>query len=80
MYFLQEQKNIFHNFTSSKDELGFEHVFGLLIARCLFVFLSAFFNQWLELTYLTRAIITHGLYAFYPLFEVQKRSFKELFS
>ena len=28
----------------------------------------------------TRAIITRGLYTFYPLFEVQKRFFKELFS
>ena len=30
--------------------------------------------------YRTRAIITRGLYIFYPLFEVQKRFFKELFS
>ena len=28
----------------------------------------------------TRAIITRGLYNFYPLFEVQKRFFKGLFS
>ena len=32
------------------------------------------------LIYRTRAIITRGLYTFYPLFEVQKRFFKELFS
>ena len=31
-------------------------------------------------TYRTRAIITRGLYTFYPLFEVQKRFFKGLFS
>ena len=30
--------------------------------------------------YRTRAIITRGLYIFYPLFEVQKRFFKGLFS
>ena len=33
----------------------------------------------LILNYRTRAIITRGLYIFYPLFEVQKRFFKELF-
>ena len=32
------------------------------------------------LVYRTRAIITRGLYIFYPLFEVQKRFFKGLFS
>ena len=31
-------------------------------------------------TYRTRAIITRGLYTFYPLFEVQKRFFMGLFS
>ena len=30
--------------------------------------------------YRTRAIITRGLYIFYPLFEGQKRFFKEVFS
>ena len=30
--------------------------------------------------YRTRAIITRGLYTFYPLFEVQKRFFKGLVS
>ena len=30
--------------------------------------------------YRTSAIITCGLYTFYPLFEVQKRFFKRLFS
>ena len=30
--------------------------------------------------YRTRAIITRGWYTFYPLFEVQKRFFKGLFS
>ena len=30
--------------------------------------------------YRTRAIITRGLYIFYPLFEGQKRFFKGLFS
>ena len=29
--------------------------------------------------YRTRAIITRGLYTFYPIFEGQKRFFKELF-
>ena len=29
--------------------------------------------------YRTRAIITRGLYIFYPLFEGQKRFFKEVF-
>ena len=29
--------------------------------------------------YRTRAIITRGLYTFYPIFESQKRFFKELF-
>ena len=33
-----------------------------------------------EIIYRTRAIITRGLYNFYPLFEVQKRFFKGLFS
>ena len=32
------------------------------------------------LNYRTRAIITRGLYIFYPLFEGQKRFFKGLFS
>ena len=31
------------------------------------------------LVYRTRAIITRGLYTFYPIFEGQKRFFKELF-
>ena len=31
------------------------------------------------LIYRTRAIITRGLYIFYPIFEGQKRFFKELF-
>ena len=30
-------------------------------------------------TYRTRAIITRGLYTFYPIFESQKRFFKEFF-
>ena len=34
----------------------------------------------LQCKYRTRAIITRGLYTFYPLFEVQKRFFKGLFS
>ena len=34
----------------------------------------------LSLKYRTRAIITRGLYIFYPLFEGQKRFFKEVFS
>ena len=38
---------------------------------------SKIFGQ--ESTYRTRAIITHGLYTFYPLFKVQKRFFKGLF-
>ena len=33
-----------------------------------------------DLDYRTRAIITRGLYIFYPLFESQKRFFKEFFS
>jgi hypothetical protein len=32
------------------------------------------------ITYRTRAIITRGLYIFNPLFEGQKRFFKEVFS
>ena len=35
------------------------------------------FNQ--KVIYRTRAIITRGLYSFYPLFEVQKRFFKGLY-
>ena len=34
----------------------------------------------LALIYHTLAIITHGLYIFYPLFEVLKRFFKKFFS
>jgi hypothetical protein len=34
----------------------------------------------LILKYRTRAIITRGLYTFYPLFKGQKRFFKEVFS
>jgi hypothetical protein len=33
-----------------------------------------------QLIYRTRAIITRGLYIFYPLFGSQKRFFKEVFS
>ena len=33
-----------------------------------------------EKNYRTRAIITRGLYTFYPLFKGQKRFFKEVFS
>ena len=36
--------------------------------------------QRLNSRYRTRAIITRGLYSFYPLFEAQKRFFKGLFS
>ena len=32
-----------------------------------------------DFAYRTRAIITRGLYTFYPLFEVQKRFFKGFF-
>ena len=34
----------------------------------------------IQVKYRTRAIITRGLYNFYPLLEVQKRFFKRLFS
>ena len=37
---------------------------------------SRFFSKGI---YRTRAIITRGLYVFYPIFESQKRFFKELF-
>ena len=37
-------------------------------------------ESWDIFIYSTRAIITRGLYTFYPLFEVQKRFFKGLFS
>ena len=37
-------------------------------------------NKMENTIYRTRAIITRGLYTFYPLFEVQKRFFKGLFS
>ena len=37
-------------------------------------------NLYSDSIYRTRAIITRGLYTFYPLFEVQKRFFKGLFS
>jgi hypothetical protein len=33
-----------------------------------------------DYNYRTRAIISRGLYTFYPIFEVQKRLFKEIFS
>ena len=36
--------------------------------------------QTIVIKYRTRAIITRGLYIFYPLFEGQKRFFKGLFS
>ena len=36
-------------------------------------------NEWVESNYRTRAIIIRGLYIFYPLFEGQKRFFKEVF-
>ena len=45
--------------------------------------ISSIFVDFLEntnFTYRTRAIITRGLYTFYPLFEGQKRFFKEVFS
>ena len=35
---------------------------------------------WNIFKYRTGAIITRGLYIFYPLFEGQKRFFKEVFS
>ena len=37
-------------------------------------------NETQMYNYRTRAIITRGLYIFYPLFEGQKRFFKGLFS
>ena len=55
--------------------------------RCQFVSLWTFLKVdfftpaiSLKITYRTRAIITRGLYTFYPLFGVQKRFFKGLFS
>ena len=36
--------------------------------------------KWMQFIYRTHAIITRGLYTFYPLFEVKKRFFKGLFS
>ena len=47
--------------------------------------MQAVFSPWVMLEtqqnrYRTRAIITRGLYTFYPIFEGQKRLFKELFS
>ena len=37
--------------------------------------------DWKEITYLyrTRAIITHGLYTFYPIFEGQNRFLRSFF-
>ena len=42
--------------------------------------MTYFRESHLENEYRTRAIITRGLYTFYPLFEGQKRFFKEVFS
>ena len=39
-----------------------------------------FYSADFSIKYSTRAIITRGLYIFYPLFEGQKRFFKGLFS
>ena len=41
---------------------------------------STFLFWIFKIKYRTRAIITRGLYSFYPLFEAQKRFFKGLFS
>ena len=49
-------------------------------SRLLICFVSEQKPNTSEFNYRTRAIITRGLYTFYPLFEVQKRFFKELFS
>ena len=43
-------------------------------------FLEYLFNKLNKSMYRTRTIITRGFYSFYPLFEVQKRFFTELFS
>ena len=37
-------------------------------------------RRYIIFVYRSRAIITHGLYIFNPLFEGQKRFFKEVFS
>ena len=54
-------------------------VFCLFFSRPLNAYPMSIFVDNLG-TYRTRAIITRGLYTFYPLFEVQKRFFKGLFS
>ena len=52
----------------------------LAVNGCIQVVLTSYSIYLYFLTYRTRAIITRGLYSFYPLFEVQKRFFKGLFS
>ena len=42
--------------------------------------INNFIVTWNGFIYCMRAIITRGLYTFYPLFEVQKRFFNGLFS
>ena len=52
---------------------------NVIILNC-YKFLEYLFNRLNKSMYRTRTIITRGLYSFYPLFEVQKRFFMELFS
>ena len=48
------------------------------INQCSFIWIGKILSM--NSKYRTRAIITRGLYIFYPLFEGQKRFFKEVFS
>ena len=51
-----------------------------LIHACILQSWNKTVETFHNLIYHMRAIITRGLYTFYPLFEVQKRFFKGLFS
>ena len=55
---------------------------SITVTHALWASRSKVENIWFPLGFLihhTRAIITRGLYAFYPIFEDQKRLFKQLF-
>ena len=53
---------------------------GVVASRPLIVSFLTVKTSAFQYTYRTRAIITRGLYTFYPIFEGQKRFFKVLFS
>ena len=64
-----------HKFLKQIENMLYHILIGIVISKN-----NKKEGPYKHMVYRTRAIITRGLYIFYPLFEGQKRFFKEVFS